>query len=162
MAATVYDLLIAQGSSYSLLYTVTDTGGTARNLTGYSARGVIKYRYSSSTAIMNLEPNVVVPASGMVLLALGADDTESLPAGNLYYDVEIYTSITGAERVLQGKAIVDPEITNTDVVIQVVPVTGDNYRFQNGHLQVWDGAITGYRAVGAYDQQLVLGPPDYT
>lgn len=162
MSATVYDLLISQGSSYSLLYGATNTDGSVRDLTGYSARGVIKYRYSSSVAIMNLEPNIVTPASGLVLLALGADDTESLPAGTLYYDVEVYTSLTGAERILQGKAIVDPEVTTSNTTVVVVPVSGDNFRFQNGQLQVWDSVVSGYRSVGAFDQQLVLGPPDYT
>ena len=49
--ATVYNFSATQGSQLSVRLNVKDASGDAIDLSGYSSRGVVKYRYSSTNTL---------------------------------------------------------------------------------------------------------------
>ena len=57
--ATVYNFDASQGSELSVRLNVKDTNGNAIDLSGYGARGVVKYRYSSASSLIDLSPTIV-------------------------------------------------------------------------------------------------------
>jgi hypothetical protein len=113
--ASTYNLDISQGETYSIRLNAKDSTGTRINLSGYTARGVIKYRYGNTGYLLDLDPDVVsgtngnALASGFIDINLIPSQTSSLPVGQFVYDVEISGGTT-VFRVVQGKAVVNPEV----------------------------------------------------
>ena len=120
--ATVYNFSATQGSQLSVRLNVKDASGDAINLSGYGARGVVKYRYSSSSALINLDPTIVTGEtgsayqSGLVDVYLSGSQTSGLPVGQFVYDIEKYPSgasnTEGAvDKILAGDFFVYPQVT---------------------------------------------------
>ena len=61
-----YNLDIVRGSSFAAVLTAKNEDGTAVNLLGFNLRGVIKYKYSDSTYLLSLQPQVVDAANGKI------------------------------------------------------------------------------------------------
>ena len=120
--ATVYNFSATQGSQLSVRLNVKDASGGAINLSGYGARGVVKYRYSSTSSLVDLEPTIVsgtsgtLYASGYVDVYLSGSQTAALPVGDFVYDIEKYpTGASNAEgavdKILAGSFLVYPQVT---------------------------------------------------
>ena len=120
--ATVYNFSTTQGAQLSVRLTVKNAKGDALNLSGYDARGVVKYRYSSIDALVDLDPTVVSGvtgseyASGFIDIYLSGSQTALLPVGDFVYYIEKYPSgisnANGAvDKVLAGSFFVNPEVT---------------------------------------------------
>lgn len=111
----VYNITINQGENYDLTATLTDSGGTPINISGYLLRGQIKYSYGSTGTLLDLEPSVVNATGGVINFNLDAIETASLPITIGVYDIERYVSgqspETTVSRVLQGKVTITPEVT---------------------------------------------------
>jgi hypothetical protein len=106
------DIDIEQGESLNIEFLVNDSDGNSFNLTGYSARGVIRRRYSSTGILLDLDPMVnsgVLP-SGVVTSVLSGQQTADLPVGQFVYDIEAYSS-TDVIKVSKGRVSVFPEVT---------------------------------------------------
>lgn len=109
--ATVYNLAIDQGTTYSVTVTVSDSTGTARNLTGYTGRAQMRKSYytNSNTAFTVTITN---PGEGEVNLALTANQTTVLKAGRYVYDLELVANTSSTvERIVEGIVTVYPEAT---------------------------------------------------
>jgi hypothetical protein len=109
--ATVYNLAIDQGTTYSVTVTVSDNTGTARNLTGYTGRAQLRKSYytNSNTAFTVAISN---PGEGEVTLSLTATQTSALKAGRYVYDLELVANATSTvERIVEGIVTVYPEAT---------------------------------------------------
>ena len=120
--ATVYNFSTTQGSQLSVRLNVKDASGDAINLSGYIARGVVKYRYSSTNALVDLSPTIVSGESGIAYVSglidvyLSGSQTSSLPIGDFVYDIEKYPSgasnVEGAvDKILAGSFLVYPQVT---------------------------------------------------
>ena len=120
--ATVYNFSATQGSQLSVRLNVKDASGNALDLSGYNARGVVKYRYSSDNTLVDLDPTIVsgetgsAYASGLIDVYLSGSQTSSLPVGVFVYDIEKYPSgvsnIEGAvDKILAGSFLVYPQVT---------------------------------------------------
>ena len=120
--ATVYNFSATQGSQLSVRLNVKDASGDAINLSGYNARGVVKYRYSSTDALIDLNPTIVSGTtgsayqSGLIDVYLSGSQTSSLPVGQFVYDIEKYPSgasnTEGAvDKILAGDFFVYPQVT---------------------------------------------------
>jgi len=109
--ASTYNLDISQGETYSIRLNAKDSSGSRINLSGYTARGVIKYGYGSTGYLLDLDPDVVSGSllSGFIDIALTPNQTSSLPVGQFVYDVEV-SGGTSVFRVVQGTAVVNPEV----------------------------------------------------
>ena len=120
--ATVYNFSATQGSQLSVRLNVKDASGDAIDLSGYGARGVVKYRYSSSTNLVDLAPTIVSGTSGVALQSglidvyLSGSQTAEMPIGDFVYDIEKYptgaSNTEGAvDKILAGSFLVYPQVT---------------------------------------------------
>ena len=108
------NLRIDQGTTFSTDVTVTNSDGSAFDLTGYTASAKLSQGYASTktrtsfTAIVNADPT-----TGIIILSLTADQTSALDAPARYvYDVEILkTADSTITRVIEGIITVSPSVT---------------------------------------------------
>jgi len=109
--ATVYNLAIDQGTTYSVTVTVSDNTGTARNLADYTGRAQLRKSYytNSNTAFT---VSITNPGEGEVTLSLTDAQTSALKAGRYVYDLELVANATSTvERIVEGIVTVYPEAT---------------------------------------------------
>lgn len=103
------NLIIDQGSDYTVTVELTDTGGNTFILTDYTGRAQMR---KSPTATSYKEFTVSLNEdAGTVTLSMDSAYTANVTAGRYMYDVEIVSSANVVTRVLQGIATVSPEIT---------------------------------------------------
>ena len=113
--AKTYELLIDQGSTLSVLFTLKDEAGTALNLTGYEVRMQIRSSYTSSTVVLNLSTTLgtilLDPLLGKITITATAAVTAALPAKRYVYDIETVSPTGFVTRFVQGNVVVSPEVT---------------------------------------------------
>lgn len=110
--ATISNLVIDQGTTFSSIIALTNQNGTPMNLTGFTVKSQFRKSYQSSTAI-NFTASIYDAAAGKVRLQLSPSDTTNIRSGRYLYDIEL-TSPTGDKiRPLEGLVILTPEITKT-------------------------------------------------
>ena len=103
------NLLIDQGSTYSVNLEVKDANNDLVNLTGYSGAGQIRKQYTSNSATAF---SISVYSNGTVTAALSANQTANLVSGRYVYDIEIVHAILGTViRVVEGQVTVTPRAT---------------------------------------------------
>lgn len=106
--ATKANLVIDQGSTFSTDLNMTDENGDVINLGGYTANSQMRKWYTSSNStVFTTTINV---ATGVITLALSANQTNNLTAGRYVYDVEINDG-TVTSRVVEGIVTVTPQVT---------------------------------------------------
>lgn len=109
--ATIANIAIDQGTTYSATIQVTDGAGSARNLAGHTARSQIRKSYYT-TANTAFTVNILNPGEGEIVLSLTANQTSGLKAGRYVYDVELVANATSTvERIVEGIVTVYPEVT---------------------------------------------------
>ena len=127
MLAGVYNINVEQGASWTLDLTWKDDAGDPIDLTGYSARMMIRKAYSSSPLLSlsstagDIELGGVL---GTIAITASADQTsqiaieystltinDSKPCQIMVYDIEAESSDGTVTRLLQGSAYVYPEAT---------------------------------------------------
>lgn len=113
--AKTYELLIDQGSTLSVLFTLKDEAGTALNLTGYTVRMQIRSSYASSIVVLNLSTTLgtilLDPLLGKITITATAAVTAALPAKRYVYDIETVSASGFVTRFVQGNVVVSPEVT---------------------------------------------------
>ena len=107
--ATIQNLYIDQGTTYSLSITLSDQFGDVKDLTEYTVAAQLRKSYYSSTST-NFTAEVSAPTDGEITISLTATQTSALKAGRYVYDIEI-TSEVETLRVLEGIVVVNPEVT---------------------------------------------------
>jgi uncharacterized cupin superfamily protein len=108
--ATISNLFVDAGSSYSNIITVASTSGAPLDLTGYTVASQMRKSYSSSTA-HNFTATIYQAAQGKVRLQLTSAESEAIPSGRWLYDVEITSPSGNKTRVVEGIVTVTPQIT---------------------------------------------------
>jgi hypothetical protein len=107
--ATIQNLYIDQGTTYSLTITVSDQNGDVKDLTDYTVRGQMRKSYYSSTST-SFTASATSPTDGEITISLTATQTSALKAGRYVYDIEI-ESDEETLRVLEGIVVINPEVT---------------------------------------------------
>lgn len=102
------NLLIDQGSTYSVNLEVKDANNSLVNLTGYAGAGQIRKQYTSNSATAF---SVSVYSNGTVTAALTANQTSNLVNGRYVYDIELTNSIGEVTRIVEGIITVTPQVT---------------------------------------------------
>ncbi len=110
--ATNYNLNITRGSEFSVRLAAKDDLGQVINLSGYSTKGYVKYRYSNTGYLLDLNPTVVAgyEASGYIDIYLSGAQTTGVPIVQGVYDIEI-NSGTYVNKLINGYASFYPEVT---------------------------------------------------
>ena len=109
MSAGIYNIKIDQGSDFSLQLTVQEDG-SAKNLTGFSARAQMRPTIDSSTLTATFTCTITDASSGILTMTLPYTTTDDITVGQYYYDLELYTGTT-SQRLIQGTAPLTGEVT---------------------------------------------------
>lgn len=118
MAAAKYNFKLEQGATWRLQLTLKDSSDDPIDLTGHIVRMQLRTAHSARTALVSLTTvtpahgiSIPTPTNGVVTLELTDEETALLPPRELVYDVEVENPSGEVQRVLQGVATVDPEVT---------------------------------------------------
>ena len=106
--ATVQNIVIDQGTTFSLDINLTNDDASAKDLTNYTVASQMRKSYEASTKTDFT--TVKVDNTGKVTISLTAAQTATLKPGRYLYDVEI-ASASETLRVLEGLVTVTPEVT---------------------------------------------------
>jgi hypothetical protein len=107
---SLYDIDITQGSTLLLPITCRDSSNNYINFTGYSARGFVKYSYSNTGILLDLQPQIHSSyVSGLITLSGHATGTANLKPGVFVYDVEASGSDGYIFKPIMGYCHVSPE-----------------------------------------------------
>lgn len=109
--ATVSNLAIDQGTTFSATILVADPTGSARDLSGYTGRAQLRRSYyTNSNTAFTVEINN--PDEGEIVLLLTDTQTSALRAGRYVYDLELVKDDDQTvERIIEGIVTVYPEVT---------------------------------------------------
>ena len=111
MAAANYDLTIDQGSTFVIDITINE-GGSAKDLTGYSARAQMRSTKTAATVAGTFTCTIPVPSNGIVKMELPAATSSAMTAGLFFYDLEIHTAGDAiVKRLIEGKVTINQEVT---------------------------------------------------
>jgi len=106
--ATVNNIVIDQGTTFSFTFSLDNADGTNKDLTDYTVNAQIRKSFYTSTKVDFTTAKV--DATGEITLSLTAAETSNLKAGRYVYDIEIVSS-SETIRVLEGIVTVTPEVT---------------------------------------------------
>jgi len=108
--ATKANLVIDQGTTFSVELDLTDETGDILSLEGFTANAQMRKWYTSSNA--TAFATLINASSGQITLSLTANQTGSLSAGRYVYDVELTQNSSNAiSRVVEGIVTVTPQVT---------------------------------------------------
>ena len=110
MAAGIYDIVIDQGSDFSIQLDLKNNG-SAVNLTGFTARAQLRATPTSSELAASFTINFTDRANGILKMEMTNSTTAGLPPGKYYYDLESVSGGGVVTRLLQGVARVTPNVT---------------------------------------------------
>lgn len=105
--ASKANLVIDQGSTYSVSISISNSDGDPLNITGYSSRAQLRKHYTSSNAV-TFQTSL---STGEVGLSLTSAQTALLTPGRYVYDVELIDSSNNVTRIVEGIVTVTPEVT---------------------------------------------------
>ena len=108
--ASIANLYVDAGTTYSNIITVAANNGFPLNLTDYTVKSQMRKSYSSSVAY-DFTATILDAATGKVRLQLTPEQSETIPPGRWLYDVEITASDGSRTRVVEGIVTVTPQIT---------------------------------------------------
>lgn len=107
-----YNISCPQGATFDQTFTV-NVGGTALDLTGYTASMQVREAADSSTALISLSSDSGITLNGVagtIDIVIASDITANIPAGSYSYDLELYSGST-VTRLLQGAFNVSGGVT---------------------------------------------------
>ena len=108
--ASISNIFIDQGATFTTTVTVTDSSGSAVNLSGYSVAAQIRKTFLSASATA-FTASISNASSGEITISLTPTQTAALEAGRFVYDVVITASGGTKTRVVQGQVTVNPSVT---------------------------------------------------
>ena len=108
--ASISNIFIDQGATFTTTVTVTDANGDAVSLSGYSVAAQIRKTFLSSTATA-FTATISNASSGEITISLSPTQTAALEAGRFVYDVVITSSSGVKTRVVEGQVTVNPSVT---------------------------------------------------
>jgi len=112
--ATVKNLVIDQGTTFSLSIIVSDANANEIDLTGYTLRAQLRKSYGATSYTAFTVEAADDPTTGELTISLTDAQTSALKAGRYVYDVEIVAPVADGStvtRVLEGIITVTPEVT---------------------------------------------------
>jgi len=108
--ASISNLVIDQGTTFSSIITVTDQNGSPLNLTNYTVKSQFRKSYQSSVFV-SFTASIYDALNGKIQLKLNPADTISVDAGRYLYDIQLTDPLGNVTRALEGLVILTPEIT---------------------------------------------------
>jgi hypothetical protein len=109
--ATISNLFVDQDADFTTTVTVNDSTGSALDLTNYTALGMIRKTYQSSTATTFTSSFVSPRTTGQITISLTDTQTSALESGRYVYDLVITDASGNKTRVVEGIATVNPSVS---------------------------------------------------
>ena len=109
--ATISNIFIDQDADFTTTVTINDSNNSALDLSGYSAVGMLRKSYSSSTSTSFAVAFVDPRTSGQITLTLTDVQTAALSAGRYVYDLVITDATGDKTRVVEGIATIKPSVS---------------------------------------------------
>jgi hypothetical protein len=104
-----YNIVAEQGATFNLNFRV-ETDGTAWNLSDYTFAMQVRRSTASSTTLLDIT-SATMTSLGHVSVTVSATDMADVPAGRWVYDIELTSSGDEVTRILEGRFIVSPQVT---------------------------------------------------
>ena len=110
--ATISNIFIDSGADYTTTVTVTDSSGSALDLTGYTAAAQIRktYVYSYSTVSLTVSFNSY-RTTWKLDISLTGSQTATVAQGRYVYDVLITYGASAKTREVEGIATYNTRVT---------------------------------------------------
>jgi hypothetical protein len=109
--AVISNIFIDAGTDFSTTVTVTDSTGSALNLTGYSHAAQIRKSYDSTSATVAFTTSTTSASAGQFTLTLTNTQTAAIPHGRYVYDAVITSGSGTKTRVVEGIVTINPRVT---------------------------------------------------
>ena len=84
------------GATFSATFSCKDASGAVVNLTGHSARAMLRPSVSSDTLTLNMAPTIPTPANGIVRITIADETTATIDAGTYHFDVLLDKAADGS------------------------------------------------------------------
>ena len=111
--ATISNIFINQHADFSTTVTISDSNGSALDLSSYTALAQIRKTYESTSATSFTATFDSDRTSGKITLSLTDTQTAALESGRYVYDLLI-TGVSGDKtRVVEGIATVNPSVSRS-------------------------------------------------
>ena len=111
--ATISNIFIDQGATFSTTVTIEDGTGSPLDLTGYTALAQIRKTYQSTTATDFTSTFDADRTTGLITISLTNTQTAALEEGRYVYDLLI-TDLSGTKtRVVEGIVTVNPSVSRS-------------------------------------------------
>ena len=101
------NLVIDQGTDFSVTINLTDANNAPLSLTGYSGAAQMR-KYFTSSKYFNFDVQV---ANGAVTLSMNSYTTNTVTPGRYLFDCELISSSNVVSRIIEGISTVTPGIT---------------------------------------------------
>lgn len=108
--ATLTNLYVDAGTTYTVIINCAGSDGAPLNLSGYTVKSQIRKSYQSPTAY-NFNATIFSAVAGKIQLTLSSTESSAIKPGRYLYDVEITAAGGTRSRVAEGIVIISPEIT---------------------------------------------------
>ena len=103
------NLIIDQGSDFSVIINVTDSNSEPLNLQGYTGKSQMRKYFTSSTFYeFDVEVDDV---NGLVSLSMESAITNTIKPGRYVFDCELFSSANVVSRIVEGIVTVTPGVT---------------------------------------------------
>jgi hypothetical protein len=113
MAGT-YNLSIDQGSDWTKIFLWQDSHGTPVNLSGFTARMMIKVNASDSSSVVTLtteNTRIMLYADGHIVLSIAGTISEKVKPGSYVYDLRLTGPSYPNKILLRGSVTVIANVT---------------------------------------------------
>ena len=112
MAVPVVNIEIEQGTDFEAQFDITQTDGSALNLTNRSLSAKMRKHHTSAGSVGFGITFGATPSKGEITISLTDAQSCIITAGRYNYDVIVTNDVTGKkEKVISGQALVNPTIT---------------------------------------------------
>jgi hypothetical protein len=108
-----YNLTCYQGADFDQTFTITQ-GGTALNLTGYTASMQVREAADSTAILLSLTSSSGITlggTAGTVAVVITSAQSSAIPSGSYAYDLELISGSSIVTRLLQGGFSVSGNVT---------------------------------------------------
>jgi hypothetical protein len=104
-----YNIVADQGATFNLNFRV-ETNGTAWDLSDYTFAMQVRRSANDANTLLNIT-TATMTAIGQVSVTVPATTMDGVPAGRWVYDIELTSSGDEVTRILEGRFIVSPQVT---------------------------------------------------
>ena len=111
--AAISNIFIDQGADFSTTVTVSDSAGSALDLSNYTALAQIRKTYESTTATTFTSTFADDRTTGQITISLTDVQTTALDFGRYVYDLLITDGDGDKTRVVEGIATVNPSVSRS-------------------------------------------------